>query len=144
MHWNVVPGSKHSSAGEAPQASWLAPISCASPIMHPGDRGSPGVHTLPGMCSRAGRFARRLRRWHSWLVSSSSLTRREGQRPRTTSTNPHTQLDQQPTDSFVREELARRVFALPGVIEQPSGISVPGARALVLAAGEPSVPLRRS
>ena len=71
-------------------------------------------------------------------MSSSSLRRREGQRPRTTSTNPHTQ--QQPTDSSVREELALRVFGLPGVIEQPSGISVPGARALVLAPGEPAGP----
>ena len=33
-----------------------------------------------------------------------------------------------------------RVFALPGVVEQPSGISVPGARALVLADGEPAGP----
>jgi len=38
------------------------------------------------------------------------------------------------------EELARRVFALPGVVEQPSGISVPGARALTLPAGEPAGP----
>ena len=63
-----------------------------------------------------------------------------GAAPCTTSTNPHTQLDQQPTDSSVREELARRVFALPGVIEQPSGISVPGARALGLAPREPVGP----
>jgi hypothetical protein len=63
----------------------------------------------------------------------SSLPVRLGDRPRTTPTNPHTQLDQQPTDLTWVEELARRVFALPGVIEQPSGISVPGARALVLA-----------
>jgi hypothetical protein len=42
------------------------------------------------------------------------------------------QLDQQPEDDRVREELARRVFALAGVEEQPSGISVPGARALCL------------
>jgi Family of unknown function (DUF5519) len=94
-----------------------------------------------GLALGALRSSRRgVRRWHPWPVSSSSLTRREGQRPRTTSTNPHTQLDQQPTDSSVREELARRVFALPGVIEQPSGISVPGARALMLAPGEPVGP----
>ncbi|MGQ0804381.1 MAG: luciferase domain-containing protein [Actinomycetota bacterium] len=42
------------------------------------------------------------------------------------------QLDQQPEDATVREELARRVFALAEVEEQPSGISVPGARALCL------------
>ena len=60
--------------------------------------------------------------------------------PRTTPTNPHTQLDQQPSDPRWVEELAGRVFSLPGVVEEPSGISVPGARALVLAPGEPSGP----
>lgn len=67
---------------------------------------------------------------------SSSLPIRAGKRPRTTPTNPHTQLDQQPDDSRLIEELARRVFALPGVVEEPSRISVPGARALVLTAAE--------
>jgi len=70
----------------------------------------------------------------------SSLPVRVGDRPRTTPTNPHTQLDQQPADLGWVEELARRVFALPGVIEQPSRISVPGARALVLAPNEPTGP----
>lgn len=65
---------------------------------------------------------------------------RVGDRPRTTPTNPHTQLDQQPTDLRWIEELAQRVFALPGVVEEPSRISVPGARALVLAAGLPTGP----
>jgi Family of unknown function (DUF5519) len=65
---------------------------------------------------------------------------RVGERPRTTATNPHTQLDQQPTDPRWAEELARRVFGLPGVVEEPSRISVPGARALVLAAGEATGP----
>jgi hypothetical protein len=73
-------------------------------------------------------------------VLQSQLPRRAGDRPRTTPTNPHTQLDQQPADPSLTEELARRVFSLPGVIEQPSGISVPGARALTLAAGEPVGP----
>ncbi len=68
-----------------------------------------------------------------WSMPSWSLPLRLGARPRTTPTNPHTQLDQQPADSRWSEELARRVFALPGVVEAPSGISVPGARALVLA-----------
>jgi hypothetical protein len=70
----------------------------------------------------------------------SSLPVRVGDRPRTTPTNPHTQLDQQPTDLAWVEELARRVFSLPGVIEQPSRISVPGARALVLAPEEATGP----
>jgi hypothetical protein len=68
------------------------------------------------------------------------LPARAGDRPRTTPTNPHTQLDQQPTDLSWVEKLAERVFALPGVVGEPSGISVPGARALVLAPGEPTGP----
>jgi hypothetical protein len=71
---------------------------------------------------------------------SSSLPVRAGDRPRTTPTNPHTQLDQQPIDVGWVEELARRVFALPGVVEEPSRISVPGARALVLAPDEANGP----
>jgi Family of unknown function (DUF5519) len=73
-------------------------------------------------------------------MSALSLPARVGARPKTTPTNPHTQLDQQPDDVGLIEELARRVFALPGVGEAPSRISVPGARALVLAAGETSGP----
>ncbi len=67
------------------------------------------------------------------------LPRRPGSRPATTPTNPHTQLDQQPTGPEQRELLAASVFALPGVLERPSLISVPGARALWLseAAGPP-------
>ena len=38
------------------------------------------------------------------------------------------------------EELARRAFALPGVEERPSAISVPGARALWLSEGGPAGP----
>lgn len=63
------------------------------------------------------------------------LPRRPGPRPATTPTNPHTQLDQQPVSSEQRELLAAALFALPGVVERPSRISVPGARALWLADG---------
>jgi hypothetical protein len=70
----------------------------------------------------------------------SSLPTRTGERPRTTPTNPHTQLDQQPSDLHWVDELARRVFSLPGVVEEPSRISVPGARALVLGPDEPIGP----
>src|SRR3954453_3144138 len=70
----------------------------------------------------------------------ASLPPRPGPRPSTTPTNPHTQLDQQPADLRWVEQLARRVFELPGVVEEPSGISVPGARALVLAPGEGAGP----
>jgi Luciferase len=68
------------------------------------------------------------------------LPTRAGAKPRTTPTNPHTQLDQQPAEPGLIDELARRVFALPGVIEEPSRISVPGARALVLAPDEAAGP----
>jgi hypothetical protein len=61
------------------------------------------------------------------------LPERSGTRPSTTPTNPHTQLEQNPAPEVV-EVLARRVFALPGVEERPSAISVPGARALWLRA----------
>ena len=64
-------------------------------------------------------------------MNESVLPKRSGSRPRTTPTNPHTQLEQNPQFEVV-EELARRVFALPGVEERPSAISVPGARALWL------------
>jgi hypothetical protein len=65
----------------------------------------------------------------------SPLPHRQGARPRTTPTNPHTQLDQQPADAEQRERLAASLFALPGVVERPSLISAPGARALWLAEG---------
>jgi Family of unknown function (DUF5519) len=68
------------------------------------------------------------------------LPTRAGDRPRTTPTNPHTQVDQQPADLRWVEELAGRIFALPGVLEESSRISVPGARALILAPGEPTGP----
>lgn len=69
-------------------------------------------------------------------VSSRSLPERHGTRPRTTPTNPHTQLDQQPAPAVagaLREALAAILFSLPDVRERPSAVSVPGARALWLA-----------
>ena len=68
------------------------------------------------------------------------LPRRAGPRPATTPTNPHTQLDQQPAGAEQRELLAAAVFALPGVTERPSAISVPGARALWLTEGADGPP----
>jgi len=69
-----------------------------------------------------------------------SLRKRSGPRPRTTPTNPHTQLDQQPSDSSIREQLARRLFGLPDVEERQTLISVPGARALWLKDNVPPGP----
>jgi len=65
---------------------------------------------------------------------------RRGPRPETTPTNPHTQLDQQPTDRAQRDALAAICFAFDGVEERPSRISVPGARALWLAEGHDGPP----
>jgi hypothetical protein len=72
-------------------------------------------------------------------VSLESLPKRSGPRPKTTPTNPHTQLEQNPEPRIVGE-LARRVFALPDVVERPSMISVPGARALWLKEEAPAGP----
>ncbi len=60
------------------------------------------------------------------------LPPRLGTRPRTHKGTPHQQLDQQPADEKIRTKLATRLLALKGVVEGPSGISVPGARALIL------------
>ena len=60
------------------------------------------------------------------------LPARAGTRPRTTVTNPHQQLDQQPADTSIYVALADRCFSLPNVHEEPSGVSVPGARGLCL------------
>jgi hypothetical protein len=65
-------------------------------------------------------------------LMTMTLPTRTGPKPATYPGMPHTQLDQQPSDERLRDALAARVFALPGVVEEPSGISVPGARALVL------------
>src|SRR5215216_2859575 len=72
-------------------------------------------------------------------MNGKTLPNRSGSRPRTTPTNPHTQLEQNPEREVV-EQLARRVFALPGVEERPSAISVPGARALWLREDVPAGP----
>ena len=56
---------------------------------------------------------------------------RHGERPRTTETNPHQQLTQNPT-SEVHELLLSRAFDFSHVERRPSAISVPGAQALWL------------
>lgn len=68
------------------------------------------------------------------------LEQRRGASPATMPRSPHMQLDQQPTDTQIRRELARRIFSLPGVEEQPTRISVPGARALCLRPDLPGGP----
>jgi hypothetical protein len=58
-------------------------------------------------------------------------TKRRGPRPRTTPTNPHTQLDQN-APVPLQEKLFARARALAGVVVGPSHVSVPGARAFHL------------
>lgn len=57
---------------------------------------------------------------------------RTGPPPRTRQSLPHAQLDQQPADAAARDELFARALSLSGVRQAASGISVPGAVALVL------------
>ena len=57
---------------------------------------------------------------------------RAGPPPRTRRCLPHAQLDEQPTDAAARDELFARALCLDGVRQAASGISVPGAVALVL------------
>jgi hypothetical protein len=54
------------------------------------------------------------------MATPRGLPPRAGERPRTTPTNPHRQLDGQPTERTFRAELAARVFALPDVEARPS------------------------
>src|SRR5918994_7990269 len=72
-------------------------------------------------------------------MNESVLPERSESRPRTTPTNPRTQLGQNPQPEMV-EELARRIFTLTGVEERPSAISVPGARTLWLREDVPAGP----
>lgn len=65
------------------------------------------------------------------LVSTSSLPRRAGPRPATHKGMPHAQIGVQPVPE-INAELFRRAFALPDVLNRPTVISVPGARALWL------------
>jgi phospholipase/carboxylesterase len=57
--------------------------------------------------------------------------KRGGPRPRTTATNPHTQLDQN-APAVLQEQLFASASALTGVKVGPSHVSVPGARAFHL------------
>lgn len=65
------------------------------------------------------------------MDAAAELPVRPGPRPRTTPTNPHTQLDQNAPPEL-QERVFERAKTLPSVRIEPSGISVPGARAFVL------------
>ena len=60
------------------------------------------------------------------------LPQRAGRRPHTTSELPHSQLDQQPSDSRQADAILAEARTWPSVEERTSEISVEGARALTL------------
>jgi hypothetical protein len=65
-------------------------------------------------------------------------TKRAGAKPRTTPTNPHTQLDQI-APAALQEKVFSLARGLAGVVVGPSHVSVPGARAFHLpACGHPA------
>src|SRR5688572_29994572 len=64
-------------------------------------------------------------------MATSLDTTRAGPRPRTTATNPHTQLDQNAPPAL-QERLFALTQGLAGVVVGPSHVSVPGARAFHL------------
>ena len=62
----------------------------------------------------------------------NNLPNRRGNKPTTTPSNPHMQLDQQPNDPLIIEELMEWAFSLPHINREYSKISVPGAQAMCL------------
>ena len=73
----------------------------------------------------------------SHAVESLDLPARPGEPPNVTEGIPHIQLDQTSTDEMLAE-LASWAFSLDEVVEQPSRVSLPGARALTVASDLPA------
>ena len=67
-----------------------------------------------------------------------TLPERAGPRTQTSGTVPHEQIDVEPVTA-VNDELYRRVFALPGVEDRPTIVSLPGARGMWLSDDTPVV-----
>lgn len=65
-------------------------------------------------------------------MTLDELPARNGDRPQTTNTNPHSQLNQQPEDITYVETLMDWAFALVHIEKRPSAISVPGAIAMCM------------
>ncbi len=70
----------------------------------------------------------------------SALLVRAGHRPTTTAAIPHSQVDQQPADAAFLTDLLEQARSWAGIVEADSGISVPGARALLVSDQLPSGP----
>ncbi|KGO79460.1 phospholipase/carboxylesterase [Flavobacterium cauense R2A-7] len=60
------------------------------------------------------------------------IPKRDGERPQTTSRNPHIQLNQQPEDRKIIEDIMNWAFSLPEIKKEHSKISMPGAEAMCL------------
>jgi hypothetical protein len=65
-------------------------------------------------------------------TNMNDLPQREGQRPTTTPSNPHSQLNQQPKDTAIIHALMDWAFLLSDIKKESSKISVPGAQAMCL------------
>jgi phospholipase/carboxylesterase len=67
-------------------------------------------------------------------LAGGVLPERDGSRPQVSTKTPQEQLTQN-SPPALQDELFARLSALPGVVAQPSAISVPGARAFTLPSG---------
>ncbi|MEM1259226.1 MAG: hypothetical protein AAGH81_11895 [Bacteroidota bacterium] len=67
-------------------------------------------------------------------ITLDTLPKRKGERPLTTNTNPHQQLEQQPDDLSYVERLKKWAFKLAHIEKKPSLVSVPGSIALFMEA----------
>ena len=63
-------------------------------------------------------------------ITFENLPHREGNRPQTTPSNPHQQLNQQPEDTSHIEKLMNWAFTFQDITRRSSAISVPGSIAL--------------
>ncbi|MEM6379284.1 MAG: phospholipase [Bacteroidota bacterium] len=65
-------------------------------------------------------------------ITLQNMPIRNGARPSTTNTNPHTQLNQQPKDLSYIKDLQSWAFELTNIEKKPSLVSVPGAIAMFM------------
>ncbi|MEN0047293.1 MAG: phospholipase [Bacteroidota bacterium] len=65
-------------------------------------------------------------------ITLQNMPIRNGERPATTNTNPHTQLNQQPDDISYVNNLQSWAFELTNIEKRPSLVSVPGAIAMFM------------
>lgn len=68
-------------------------------------------------------------------ITLQNMPTRPGDRPLTTNTNPHSQLNQQPEDLAHIQQLMDWAFTLSNIEKKPSAISVPGAIAMCMEHG---------